>query len=678
MKRKSSLFNLALSFATLVPIAVAPNTLHAQQASSATTLATGSQAVSARPPRVRFLIPQAVPYHGDTLCASELRCEGLPSPIGLDVLQPRLSWKLESPSPAKNQSAYRILVASNLGTLASDIADIWDSKKMESTDSSSLLTGGRQLVPNEECFWKVKVWDNEGRESPWSAPARWTVGKLSAEASDAEWIGFDAPRQRAVEPAPMGNAHWITQSADNAPQDPKAPAVLLAELEIPERAPITSAYLYSAAEGRSRIFINARPVSTSYLASFDKLVSVANVMQNLNAGKNFIRVEITPLVGDPQSKRFIARLAITLSDGTVLERVTDDTWRTVSAPGTDWSSRPMELPPLPRVQIPSTAPENSALKMASVFLPPASYLRKTFAIPKPVHRAQLYTSTLGAADFYINGKRLQQNTIPLLWTNFQKQVYNRVFDVTDALQRGDNAIAAVLTDGWFSGYVSPMQSRDQFGTAPRLRAELQIEFVDGAKMLVLSDAEWKAATGALQQADPTLGERYDARAELLKWNTPDFDASLWAPVITGAKETAPPSKDSLQADPIPFAELPSRSTKQAGEKTWIFDLGQPLKGTYQLSVQEAAGTVVRLRFAKSLNAAGGVESPLQRTDFTEDTYICNGAEKESFSPRFSIRHYRFVEISGLSKQPTEETFFGIALTNVPVGEDLTEEAKILP
>jgi alpha-L-rhamnosidase len=316
--------------------------------------------------------------------------------------------------------------------------------------------------------------------------------------------------------------------------------------------------------------------------------------------------------------------------------------------------------------------------MASVFLPPASYLRKTFAIPKPVHRAQLYTSTLGAADFYINGKRLQQNTIPLLWTNFQKQVYNRVFDVTDALQRGDNAIAAVLTDGWFSGYVSPMQSRDQFGTTPRLRAELQIEFVDGAKMLVLSDAEWKAATGALQQADPTLGERYDARAELLKWNTPDFDASLWAPVITGAKETAPPSKDSLQADPIPFAELPSRSTKQVGEKTWIFDLGQPLKGTYQLSVQEAAGTVVRLRFAKSLNAAGGVESPLQRTDFTEDTYICNGAEKESFSPRFSIRHYRFVEISGLSKQPTEETFFGIALTNVPVGEDLTEEAKILP
>ena len=678
MKRKSAPINRSLLLATLVPIVVASDALHAQQATSTTTLATGSQSASARPPRVRFLIPQAAPFHGDAPRASDLRCEGFPSPIGLDVLQPRLSWKLESPTPAKNQSAYRILVASNLETLASDIADIWDSKKIESSDSANLLYGGRPLVQNEECFWKVKVWDNEGRESPWSAPSRWTAGKLSAEPSDAEWIGFDTPRQRAVEPAPMGNAQWITQSADNAPQDPKAPVVLLAELEIPERAPITSAYLYSAAEGRSRIFINARPVSSSDLASLDKLVSVANVRQNLNAGKNFIRAEITPPVGDPQSKRFIARLAITLSDGTILERVTDDTWRTVSAPGTDWSSRPIELPPLPRVQIPGAAPETSALKMASVFLPPASYLRKTFAIPKPVHRAQLYTNTLGAADFYINSKRLQHNALPLRWTNFQKQVYTRVFDVTDALQEGDNAIAAVLTDGWFCGYTSPMQSRDQFGTTPRLRAELQVEFADGSRLLVLSDAEWKAASGALQQADPTLGERYDARAELPNWNTAGFDASLWAPVATGAKETAPPSKANFEGDPLPFAELPSKSTKQVGEKTWILDLGQQLKGTYQLRLKEAAGTVVKLRFAKSLNAFGGLESPVQRSDFTEDTYICNGAEKESFSPRFSIRHYRFVEISGLSQQPTEETFFGIALTNIPVGEDLTEEAKISP
>ncbi|NBV86790.1 MAG: hypothetical protein EBS01_11155, partial [Verrucomicrobia bacterium] len=409
MKRISSPFHPALSFVVLLPILGPGKTLQAQPGAPNQVSATGSLSASPSTASVRFLLPQAAPYLGNALRASDLLCEGLSAPVGLAVPQPKLSWSVESPSPAKHQAAYRILVASNLGTLDSDVADIWDSGKVDSPASANCLYSGRPLVQNEECFWKVKVWDQEGRESAWSGTSRWTVGMVSDEASAAEWIGFDAARQRAVETAPMGNARWITQSADNAPLDPKSPAVLLAEFEIPDRSLASSAVLYCAAEGRARIFINGQPVPVSDSESSDKLVSVASVKDSLGSGKNSVRVEVTPLVGDPQSKRFIARLAITLSDGTALERVTDDTWRTVSAPGTDWSSRPIDLAPLPRVQLTGAATDPGALKMTSVFLPPASYLRKTFVISKPVRRAQLYTSTLGAADFYLNGKCLQCN-----------------------------------------------------------------------------------------------------------------------------------------------------------------------------------------------------------------------------------------------------------------------------
>jgi alpha-L-rhamnosidase len=53
------------------------------------------------------------------------------NPLGLDVLHPRLSWKLESIVPAQTQTAYRILVSSTPDKLQQDVGDLWDSGKVE-------------------------------------------------------------------------------------------------------------------------------------------------------------------------------------------------------------------------------------------------------------------------------------------------------------------------------------------------------------------------------------------------------------------------------------------------------------------------------------------------------------------------------------------------------------------
>jgi hypothetical protein len=61
-----------------------------------------------------------------------LRCEHLRDPLGIDVLQPRLSWQLVSPTFERGarQTAFQILLAGSLAELARDRGEVWDSGRV--------------------------------------------------------------------------------------------------------------------------------------------------------------------------------------------------------------------------------------------------------------------------------------------------------------------------------------------------------------------------------------------------------------------------------------------------------------------------------------------------------------------------------------------------------------------
>jgi len=133
------------------------------------------------------------PEKKDILHPFDLRCEMLCNPMGVDVLQPRLSWKLNSQQRDQFQSAYRILVASDPETLAQDHGDLWDSGKILSSQSAWIAYKGVPLKSGMFCYWKVKVWDKKNRASEWSEPAFWSMGLLRASDWKAQWIGLDQP-----------------------------------------------------------------------------------------------------------------------------------------------------------------------------------------------------------------------------------------------------------------------------------------------------------------------------------------------------------------------------------------------------------------------------------------------------------------------------------------------------
>ena len=119
----------------------------------------------------------------------DLSCEYLRNPRGIDALAPRLSWAMASDTRGDGQSAYQVVVASSPERLAHNEGDLWDSGKILSSTSIHVPYAGRPLETLQDCFWKVRLWDIQGRALEWSEPARWSMGVLQPGDWKAKWIG---------------------------------------------------------------------------------------------------------------------------------------------------------------------------------------------------------------------------------------------------------------------------------------------------------------------------------------------------------------------------------------------------------------------------------------------------------------------------------------------------------
>jgi len=452
---------------------------------------------------------QTTPEHNDTkqLFPVNLRCEYLANPLGIDVCKPRLSWKLTSTQRGQRQTAYRLLVATSPDTLDKNVGDIWDSRKVESGQSIQIVYKGKQLTSRMRCFWKVKVWDKDGKPSPWSGSALWSMGLLGQKDWQAKWIGYDAlPR----------------------PED-------IATLPVP------------GAKGKGR------------------------------------------------EKRYL----------------------------------------------------------------PSPHLRKEFAVSGKLKRAMLYVTAQGHVEMHVNGKRVGDEYFTPGWTDYRKRIYYRAYDVTSLLIDGDNAIGAILGDGWFRGNISVL-GQNKYGDTLRLMSQLHIDYADGRGEIVASDPKWKASFGPIIVSDMFEGETYDARKEMPGWDGPGFDDAGWAAVDTGSRISP-----LIQAYPgVPVRrtqEMPTVTLTEPKPGKYVFDFGQNFSGWARLKVKGTAGSKVTMQFAEMLKKDGTAYTANLRSARAADNYILKGKGEEVWEPHFTFHGFRYVQIEGLQSKPTPESVTGIVV-----------------
>jgi len=141
---------------------------------------------------IAFAAPKApfVPLKGGGARIASVTTEGLPNPEGIDLLHPRLSWKIESAERNVVQTAYQLIVSSSKEKLARNEGDRWSSGKVNTGQSIHVAYAGKPLGSRAACWWKVKVFTNKG-ESDWSEPAHWSMGLLKPADWKAKWIGLD-------------------------------------------------------------------------------------------------------------------------------------------------------------------------------------------------------------------------------------------------------------------------------------------------------------------------------------------------------------------------------------------------------------------------------------------------------------------------------------------------------
>lgn len=183
--------------------------------------------------------------------------------------------------------------------------------------------------------------------------------------------------------------------------------------------------------------------------------------------------------------------------------------------------------------ISAQTPRNT--QVDGIALPASPFLRKTFALTKPVLRATLFATARGLYELHVNGSKVGDALMAPGWTDYQTRIQYQGYDVTKQVQRGQNAIGVVLGDGWYSGYVGFARRRDNYGNTPSLRAQLDVQYTDGTHQIVGSDTSWQGNVGPIEYSDMLMGEFYDARRVQTGWDTASYKATSWKSAVAAAE-----------------------------------------------------------------------------------------------------------------------------------------------
>lgn len=463
---------------------------------------------------IACLLLQSFILLGQSLRVTALHCEYVITPLGVDIPQPVLGWKLESDQYNKSQSAYEIEVASSLQLINQGKADMWRSGKIKSRQSIGIVYQGRTLTSFSRYYWRVRVYDEKGLVSGWS---------------DITWF------ETAMLHATDWKAHWINDGK-----------------KIPEK------------------------------------------------DEDFYKEDPMPV------------------------------------------------------------------------------FKKVFTTDKQIRSARLYITGAGYYEAYLNGKKISDEALTPGWTNFDKRILYRTYDVTALVSSGKNIIGVQVGNGWYNPlpmrFWGKYNLRDALTTGrPSVIAQLRLMYVDGTISEIITDHSWQYQEGAVIKNNVYLGETYDAR-NVTQWlSDTEMHNGKQAMVVEGPK-------GKLVADLQPQVRV-KRIVKpvainEVSKGVYVADMGENFAGVAQIKVNAPRGTRISLRYGEDvyndgqLNGMTTVAGQIKKGNggpgappiaWQQDCYIAAGNDIEVWSPRFTFHVFRYVEIKGWPGVPTPDDISGLVM-----------------
>ncbi|WP_316795026.1 family 78 glycoside hydrolase catalytic domain [Pedobacter agri] len=680
---------------------------------------------------------------------TNLKTEYSSNPMGIDIAKPRFSWQMSSSLRGIGQKAFVVKVKDESGRL------VWDSGKINSATSLNIRYNGLPLKPTTRYFWKVLVWDTQMQtheSQSWFETGLMSSANNSRSWNMARWIGMDDKDLNLYSQyLPVFKLSYSVQIDSSSHQagfvfganDPRLmdkgrneyslankrdSSYILVELDLSSLNEGDAAKFnifrsgYSPKDNKDSAFktfsiskslLNKSNQYGKHTFLIDCVLGDAYFYLNERKTKNLIgHVNLNPLGrgGDFIAFPVCADIGFYVPAGqkAFFSDVSINNYRHPS--NTLFKEELSQLPyhgifspygnqlSVERSGYRVSGSHKPALILADPSHSAMPMMRTVFkAGNKKIAKARLYATARGIYDVYINGKRISNDYFNPGLSQYNKTQFYQTFDVTKYINSGNNAIGAILGEGWWSGGATYIgEFWNFFGDRQSLLAQLIITYQDGSEQIITSQpGAWKYNTqGPLIYGSLFQGEVYDARklASTARWSNGDFKDENW----TATKEIL--LSNTINADStnrnsnLPMVndyqkqlligqygeavrkvrELKAVGVEQIRPGVFIYDMGQNFAGVPSISLDNIPpATKLVLRYAEVKypdlpeyqQQKGMLMLENIRAAMAQDIYITKGG-KELIEPRFTYHGYRYIEISGLDKALELSAVRGSVLSSV--------------
>ncbi len=515
-----------------------------------------------------------------------LKTENTENPIGIDVFKPRFSWQMDSNVIGQKQTAYQVIVSSDPSCA---VADMWDSGKVDSSNSIEIKYAGKDLQKRARYYWQVTVWDKD--DVAITSDVAWFEMGIGKSDFNAKFIASGKLIGNALpDPANYQLDYDFKIDNDGAGfvfAGTNSSNFLMWQINNGKRTGTIFMRPHIWENGGAKVFSNFAGVT---LANGTKRIGttgdidISSIITSDQISNQWNHMTIKVINRNTIETYVNGILAFTSTN--VAFNSTNATYakygklgiRETAVEGGNVTTGPFEAAYFANIKL-TDSTSNSVLftetfdkgtigiftdskisyvvdaekggcvyARATASQPPvvdpmvvkgfgnsAPMFRKGFEIEsgKEIKKARLYATSLGVYDAYINGEQVAPDEMfNPGWTDYFSMVMYQTYDVTSMLQSGKNAIGAIVGDGWYSGHVSTnVSGKDHFnkyGKNNAFFAQLEIEYTDGSVDKVCTDNTWKVnLDGPYEFTDNQDGETYNALKEIPGWSGSEYDDSDW-------------------------------------------------------------------------------------------------------------------------------------------------------
>lgn len=689
----------------------------------------------------------------DTTQIGHLKVENIQNPLGIDTQSPRFSWMMVSETRGQKQTAYQILVASSKSKLDEGVGDVWDSGKVISDQSNNIRYEGEQLTHATRYYWTVRVWDAHNNLLTSNESAWFETGLMDVGWDDAEWIGgsdyvLDAKSKPVFNleyevTIPEGSTKGSFIFGANDPRlldrnknnySIEGENYIKYEIDLSELEEGTGpALLHVYRKGYGpEVEIGqldeTLPFATGTITSIDeankhekhsvKITVSSNAATTAVNGQN-VALKRAAYPEEAANERLILNPLNEVQDVPTFPRLNEIGFSVEANQQAVFSNIKISNVREPQAIVFSETVDsnyqgifkdfidgthisienggfvvNGHSDGITIYSDPSHtsdpMLRTEFNASKEIESARLYATARGIYEFYINGERVGEDYFTPGFTEYAKRIMYQTYDVTDLLNKGQNAVGAMLSSGWWHDQMTfNLSNYNFYGDQSSLLAKLVITYEDGTTETMTTDTEnWKYyGEGPVTYASFFNGEDYDATREAIieGWDQPGFDDSDWSSpeVITPMEDFANPEIVSGVGESVTvFEEITAQSYTEPRPGVYVYDMGTNMVGVPRITVSGDKGQVVTMRTGEMVypdlpeyrdmngsSMVGMILTENLRAALSTDTYTLKGdPEGETYQPRFTFHGYRYLEITGIDEALPLENVKGIVLSSI---KDLT-------